>query len=367
MLQIGAGESFIKVFERNYRLLESEASQFIDESEISGLRELQYAENLVDSAIDESEYMLVKLNGGLGTTMGLKKAKSLLEAKDGLTFLDVILRQVLSLRSGSDTFPLVFMNSFNTSADTLDFVNKNYPDFQRHPLEFLQHQQPKILKETLAAVEFPTDPKLEWCPPGHGDFYNSFYTSGLLHYFLEHGVKYAFVSNADNLGATFSHTIAKHFENTGATIMLELAEKTADDVKGGHIVFDKSGKMLLREVAQIRESDMEAALDARVHPYFNTNSIWLNLEQLHAQLADADGVLDLPLIVNTKTVDPKDKTTPECIQLESAIGAGVSALDKTAVVCVPRTRFLPVKRNSDLEVLRSDAFVLDEMFNMRKV
>lgn len=37
---------------------------------------------------------MVKLNGGLGTTMGLNKAKSLIEVKDGLTFLDIAVKQI---------------------------------------------------------------------------------------------------------------------------------------------------------------------------------------------------------------------------------------------------------------------------------
>mgnify|MGYP002055688388 CR=1 FL=1 len=61
---------------------------------------------------------MVKLNGGLGTGMGLEKAKSLLPLKDGNTFLDFIAKQVTQMRS-SYGVPLSFMlmNSFATSAD----------------------------------------------------------------------------------------------------------------------------------------------------------------------------------------------------------------------------------------------------------
>jgi len=41
-----------------------------------------------------SKTAVFKLNGGLGTSMGLEKAKSLLEVKDGKTFLDLIAEQV---------------------------------------------------------------------------------------------------------------------------------------------------------------------------------------------------------------------------------------------------------------------------------
>src|SRR5262245_65662679 len=59
--------------------------------------------------------VVIKLNGGLGTTMGLTQAKSLLPVKGELTFLDVIVRQVLHLRRAHDArLPLVLMNSFRT-------------------------------------------------------------------------------------------------------------------------------------------------------------------------------------------------------------------------------------------------------------
>ena len=41
---------------------------------------------------------VLKLNGGLGTSMGLEKAKSLLPVKDGKTFLDLIAEQVVYTR-----------------------------------------------------------------------------------------------------------------------------------------------------------------------------------------------------------------------------------------------------------------------------
>ena len=42
--------------------------------------------------------MVIKLNGGLGTGMGMDKAKSLLPVRGGLTFLDIVARQVLHIR-----------------------------------------------------------------------------------------------------------------------------------------------------------------------------------------------------------------------------------------------------------------------------
>ncbi|GHT82462.1 hypothetical protein FACS1894125_5000 [Actinomycetota bacterium] len=331
--------------------------------------EVHSEENLAGQVTDASmaKTAIIKLNGGLGTTMGLDKAKSLLEVKDGLTFLDIIVRQVLQLRSlaQSTNLPLIFMNSFNTSADTTSFLRENYPDLQTGniPLEFVQHQEPKIDAETFEPVDFPANPKLEWCPPGHGDFYSAIYASGVLEQLLKSGVKYAFVSNADNLGATFDAKIAEHFANSGASIMLELAQKTEEDIKGGHIVLHNE-QMRLREVAQIAKDDKKTALDLNRHPYFNTNSLWLNLDHLYEKLSKTNGVLELPLIVNHKTVDPKDPETKKCIQLESAIGAAIGAFEKTEVICVPRTRFRPVKTTADLDLLRSNTFRLDGNYNI---
>ena len=45
--------------------------------------------------------VVIKLNGGLGTSMGMDRAKSLLPVRDGLTFLDIIARQVLAARGRS--------------------------------------------------------------------------------------------------------------------------------------------------------------------------------------------------------------------------------------------------------------------------
>ncbi|HEX4644081.1 MAG TPA: UTP--glucose-1-phosphate uridylyltransferase, partial [Verrucomicrobiae bacterium] len=107
--------------------------------------------------------VVVKLNGGLGTSMGLENAKSLLVIKDGLTFLDFIARQVLHLREAHRA-PLRFllMNSFSTSGDTLAFLKK-YPELGApETLELMQSSVPKIDAATLKPVSWPANPQLEW-------------------------------------------------------------------------------------------------------------------------------------------------------------------------------------------------------------
>lgn len=377
----GADEVFCAVFAHNFSALKNAHSTYIREADITPLADIQEAHLHHGHASDEmaQQTALIKLNGGLGTSMGLERAKSLLEVKDGLTFLDVIIHQTQRLRKKYHAqFPLLFMNSFSTSADTLAHIKEHHSDFFNQalgendlPLEFIQHREPKLLADTLRPAYFPEDEALQWCPPGHGDFYAAFYGSGAMKRLLDAGFKYAFVSNSDNLGATFDAQIANYFEESGATILLELAKKTPSDVKGGHIVLRGDGeggaKMLLREVAQIHSEDTAAALDPQRHPYFNTNSLWLNLEKLQATLEHNQGVLALPVIVNEKRLRPQDETTPKVLQLETAIGAAISVLDDTAVIGVDRQRFLPVKLNSDLEDLRSAKYALDDNFNLKKV
>jgi UTP--glucose-1-phosphate uridylyltransferase len=92
----------------------------------------------------------------------------------------------------------------------------------------------------------------------------------------------------------------------------------------------------------------------------NTNNLWVDLEALQRVMAERDGVLGLPLIVNRKTVDPGDPSTPEVYQLETAMGAAIGVFDGAQPVRVSRRRFSPVKTTEDLLALRSDAYVLAE-------
>ena len=141
--------------------------------------------------------------------MGLDKAKSLLEVKGGNSFLDLTAKQVITMRKTFKTqIRFMLMNSFNTSADTLNFLSK-YPSLAEDPrIELMQNKVPKVDKSTLGPVSWVANPHLDWCPPGHGDLYTALYGSGKLDELLADGVKYMFVSNSDNLGAT--RDIGKH-------------------------------------------------------------------------------------------------------------------------------------------------------------
>jgi UTP--glucose-1-phosphate uridylyltransferase len=306
--------------------------------------------------------VVLKLNGGLGTSMGMTRAKSLLEAKDGLSFLDIIARQVLDMRARAGArLPLVLMNSFYTRDDSLEALAR-YPELPADvPLDFVQGKVPKIDADSLGPVSWPSDPDLEWAPPGHGDLYTALVTSGMLAELLEHGYEYAFVSNADNLGATLDERILGWFASEELPFLMEVADRTAADRKGGHLAQRPGGEgLVLREIAQTPDDDVDSFQDVSRHRFFNTNTLWVNLRALSDLMDERDGVLGLPMIVNRKTVDPGDSGSPAVIQLETAMGAAIAVFDGAAAVRVPRSRFAPVKTTNDLLVVRSDAYVLTE-------
>ena len=301
---------------------------------------------------------MLKLNGGLGTSMGLDFAKSLLTVKGNDTFLDLTAKQVVAMRKEyAQNVRFILMNSFSTSADTMAFLQK-YPEIVSDPdLEFVQNKVPKLDKDTLLPGEYPQNTKNEWCPPGHGDLYAALEGSGTLDKLLSQGVKYMFVSNSDNLGATMDLDLLTYFAENDFPFMMECAERTANDKKGGHLC-KKDGKLILRESAQCPDEDEEAFQDITKHRFFNTNNLWINLPYLKQEIEKAGGFIPLPMIQNGKTIDPKDDSSLKVLQLETAMGAAIECFEGSAAVCIPRTRFAPVKKCNDLLMLRSDCYVV---------
>jgi UTP--glucose-1-phosphate uridylyltransferase len=359
----GLGEAAVESFARQYERLRAGETGTLGEAEIEPVDALPDAESLTDAAdaslLDSA--VVIKLNGGLGTSMGMTKAKSLLEVKDGRTFLDLIAEQVLALRASSGArLPLILMNSFATRDDSLAAL-RAYDDLSAGlPPDFVQNKVPKIRVDSLDPVSWPDDPALEWAPPGHGDLYTALVGSGMLEALLADGYRYAFVSNSDNLGAVLDPRILAWLASSGAPFLMEVADRTSSDRKGGHLARRASdGGLVLREIAQTPEEDLDAFQDTSRHRYFNTNTLWVDLQALRSVLGDA-GVIDLPMIVNRKTVDPSDKASTPVIQLETAMGAAIGVFEGAAALRVPRSRFVPVKTTNDLLSLRSDAYVIGE-------
>jgi UTP--glucose-1-phosphate uridylyltransferase len=362
MQREGLGEAAIETFRRAYERLRSGDAGLLPEDELEpidelpGLDDLPADERVFDEAIGRA--VVLKLNGGLGTTMGLKRAKALLAIKDGLTFLDVIARQVLELRRRTGArLPLVLMNSFHTREDSLAALAR-YPDLAADvPPDFVQNKLPKLRADDLQPVSWPDDPELEWAPPGHGDLYTALQTSGMLDTLVARGYRYAFVSNSDNLGAVLDGRILAWIAREEIPFLMEAVERTHADRKGGHLA-RRGGRLVLRERAQTPDADIPAFEDVERHRFFNTNTLWIDLRALADTLEQRGGSLDLPLIVNRKTVNPADPSTPEVIQLETAAGAAIGAFPGARAVRVSRRRFAPVKTTNDLLVVRSDAYVV---------
>jgi UTP--glucose-1-phosphate uridylyltransferase len=362
MREEGLPEIAIDTFAHYEELLREGDQGTMPEDELEPLTEVQGLDALPDADRSHLERVVVlKLNGGLGTSMGMTEAKSLLEVKEGHTFLDVIARQVLHLRVRHGApIPLLLMNSFATRDDTLAALER-YPELALDglPLDFVQGKVPKLLADGFEPVSWEQDPSLEWAPPGHGDVFTSLATSGMLDTLLERDYEYVFLSNSDNLGAVLEPRILTWFAREELPFLSEVVDRMEADRKGGHLALRRGHDgLVLRETAQVPDEDQEAFEDTERHRFFNANNIWVNLRALKGALDERDGVLGLPMIVNKKTVDPNDSSSPEVVQLETAMGAAIGVFEGAAAVHVPRSRFAPVKTTSHLLVVRSDAYEL---------
>ena len=373
MTRAGLPPIAIDTFAHYYQLLRGGETGMISRAHIKPVESITAMDGLgahEHSGVESlARLVVIKLNGGLGTSMGMTQAKSLLPVKEGLSFLDIIARQILCLRERHGCqLPLVLMNSFHTREDTLAALG-DYPELPRPGigLDFVQHKVPRITVDTLQPVSWPEHPEHEWCPPGHGDIYPALRTSGMLEQLLEAGFEYAFLSNADNLGAVVSAQILGWFATANLPFVMEVAERTVSDKKGGHLAALKGGGLGLRESAQCPPDEVEEFQDIRRYRYFNTNNLWLNLKALENALQSGGDVFPLPLIRNEKHVVPTDASTPRVYQTETAMGAAISLFEGARALLVPRRRFAPVKTTNDLLKLWSDLYTLSEDFQVLPV
>jgi UTP--glucose-1-phosphate uridylyltransferase len=284
--------------------------------------------------------------------MGLSGPKSLLPVRSGKSFLEILLRQASVFRMA-----VGLMNSFSTHEQTLHALASLKP--KRMPEIFLQHKFPKILQGSLAPARNPGHEEMEWNPPGHGDIYTAMETSGFLDRLLDEGIVYAFISNSDNLGATPDPCLLGYFAQENFPFLMEVAEKTPADIKGGHLARHKNGFLLLRESAQCPENELAAFTDIQKYRFFNTNNLWVNLHSLK-RLIQKEKTIALPMILNPKTLNPREENSPPVFQIETAMGAAISLFEGASAVCVPRSRFMPVKKCSDLLAVRSDYYLFTD-------
>ena len=356
----------IATFKHYYGQLVSGNTGHIPEADIEPADSLPGVEELgmeirAAGSRSKAETVVIKLNGGLGTSMGLNRAKSLIEVKQGLSFLDIISRHSIG-----NEVPLLLMNSFATRDDSLAVLDK-YPELSEYGInaDFIQHKVPKVSCADLQPAKYPQAPHLEWCPPGHGDIYTALVTSGCLQRLLEAGYRYAFISNADNLGAVLDETILGYLVTQQCPFLMEVADRTEADRKGGHLAIRRAdGQLILRESAQCPEEDMPAFQDISRYRYFNTNNLWLDLQTLQQTLSERNNILELPLICNKKHLDPGDENSQPVFQLETAMGAAISVFTGARAIRIPRSRFAPVKTTNDLLTVRSDAYVLTDDYQL---
>ena len=357
-------EIVIDTFRHYYQQLSEGQTGIIRESQIRPVESLPDVESFSDTlgrhGVDRlSKTVVIKLNGGLGTSMGLAKAKSLLTIKEDHSFLDVIARQAIN--SG---VPLVLMNSFSTQEDSLAELSKYDELDGLIPRDFVQHKVPKIKQSDLSPASYVEDPDLEWNPPGHGDIYTALITSGMLAKLLAEGYRYAFVSNADNLGAVMDTRILGYFAQRQLPFMMEVADRTEADKKGGHLAQTANGQLILRESAQCADDDTHFFQDVSRHRYFNTNNLWINLVSLQQVMQERHGILGLPMIRNKKTVNPRQSDSEPVFQLETAMGSAIATFKGAGAIRVPRHRFSPVKTTNDLLAVRSDAYLLTDDYRV---
>ncbi len=364
MKKEGIPDLVIRTFAHYFKKLLAGETGFIPERDIEPLETIPDFKKISTQYKDTgqklmSQTVMIKLNGGLGTSMGLNRAKSLLMVKEGLSFLDVTARQAVI-----DGIPLVLMNSFNTRDDSLAQL-KEYTELKKDiPLDFLQNKVPKVRVDDYSPAEWPKNPKLEWCPPGHGDIYTALMTNGMLNTLLKKGYRYAFISNADNLGAVLDMRILGYFAEKKLPFLMEAATRTAADKKGGHLALRSDGQLILRESAQCPEEDMDQFQNISKHKYFNTNNLWIHLPAVKQIMEEKNGILGLPMIRNNKNLDPRDQDSPEVYQLETAMGAAVGVFPDSAALHVPRNRFAPVKTTADLLEVRSDIYTLTDSYRI---
>ncbi|MCX7997697.1 MAG: UTP--glucose-1-phosphate uridylyltransferase [Leptospiraceae bacterium] len=304
--------------------------------------------------------VVIKLNGGLGTSMGLSKAKSLLPIKNGMSFLEIICKQIIYYRNKFQIeIPLLLMDSYNTQEDSQREIQR-IGFKQKLPTSFLQNKVPRLNAKDLIPVTL-SDKKEEWCPPGHGDIYLAMKTNGILDLLLENGYEYAFLSNGDNLGATIEPHILQYFAQENLEFAMEMTPKTLADKKGGAIyrkmIDGKFQGLELLETAQVPDEHEHEFSGMGKFRTFSTNNLWINLKALKEKMSR--GKLQLSLIVNPKVVEGV-----EVLQLETAMGSAIGNFQRTKGIIIPRERFAPVKKTEDTLIRMSDAYVLNEDYSL---
>ncbi|MCX7725739.1 MAG: UTP--glucose-1-phosphate uridylyltransferase, partial [Chitinispirillaceae bacterium] len=362
-------KNFLNFYNRVYR----GEKGYIKENEISSIpfdsnKELKWDKDLSQYGREAlSKTVVLKLNGGLGTTMGCSNPKSLIKVKNGYTFLDLCIKNMFVLREKYGIeIPLLLMNSFYSNEATIAALS-NYPPINKNlPVTFVQNKFPRINPSDLSPLSFPENKELEWNPCGHADLYIALFTSGLLDILIEKGYQYLFISNIDNLGASVDLSILGYMVKNSFNFLMEVTKRTNSDKKGGHLAIRKEDNhLILRELSQCEENELIYFTDINKHALFNTNNIWLDIRELKRILIEKNFLLDLPFICNRKKIDYKGETI-SFFQLECAIGSGILLFSHPSYTYVNRERFVPVKTTEDLLRVQSNCFIITDEYLLKR-
>eukprot|EP00697_Spironema_sp_BW2_P002779 gnl/Spiro4/13701_TR7298_c0_g1_i1.p1 gnl/Spiro4/13701_TR7298_c0_g1~~gnl/Spiro4/13701_TR7298_c0_g1_i1.p1 ORF type:complete len:486 (-),score=-10.20 gnl/Spiro4/13701_TR7298_c0_g1_i1:4-1290(-) len=317
---------------------------------------------------------IVKLNGGLGITMGLNGPKSELELVQGKTFLDITIDQISNLNKKFESnVPLILMNSFNTSKITENSLNR-YSQSGVRIITFNQRKFPRLDTQTLNPVATSQMDKDCWYPPGHGDIYHSLFKEGIAQKLLDEKRDIIFVSNMDNPGAILDLRILYNVMDKDIPFTMEITDRKTTDIRGGIILQDHVTKDLrLVELSQVPKSKLEK-LDPVKFDFWNTNNIWVNLNHLKNFFGpNAEKKLEMDVIINTRTVHApfslleqsqnnlntnfSEDQQDHYLQLEIPAGSAIQNFPKAKLLRVDRSRYRVVKTTSDLMIAQSNIFV----------
>lgn len=336
-------DSYLDWIENTNKTVALDDVETISKHDIPNLESISCEQTIKLGIENLNKVAVLKLNGGLGTSMGCLGPKSLIKIDKEETFLDKIAKQIKVINKNySCSIPLVLMNSFYTNTETLNYLKSKNIGAKT----FLQDRLPRL--DAKNKTIFKLNNQIDWCPPGHGNCYLSLVHSGLLDELISEGKDYVFISNSDNIGASLDPIILGYMIKSKKEFLMEVASRTKQDIKGGTIVRNKDEIMLL-ERAQINKPELGEFESTSRFKLFNTNNIWVHLPTLKTLVEEKK--LLMSLIINQKRINNRD-----VVQFESAIGSAIGSFEKSCILCVPRRRFLPVKLTSDLLLIQSHLF-----------
>ncbi len=273
--------------------------------------------------------------GGMATRMG-GVVKALVECVDGMTFLDVRLREnEAACKRAGRPVPLWLMTSDATDGPIKEALKqRNAPP---HVRTFVQDLSLRLTES--GEIFFDSQGHPSAYAPGHGDLPDALIRSGLLDEHIEGGGEYVWITNVDNLGATLDDALLGFFVLSKKELMVEVTDKLEND-RGG-IPVHALGRLQVLE-----EFRLPKGFDASSVRVFNTNTFLVNARAL------AKTHVEWSFFEVSKKVDGKP-----AIQFERLLQELTAALD-TIYIRVPRTgadaRFLPVKDPQELDLRKGE-------------